>query len=255
MASAVALTLTQYDAGETPGAIAARLRQIGVDDPDLARSLYVSGAASTGRIVYPQLGGLRPDTASVMTVIEQTLSTAEGVTTVSRTLDIRLRRIAGVWRFDTLASTGGEPPANPVPLSPAAIAVLDDTRIALPDSARWDIHAGAVSERLLSVMLRLADFAPYGVITLVTGHPWEIFGTDRQSDHSRGLALDVYRLSDRLVIEDRASGSLTHEAVRWLYSQPDIARIGSPWALDGFGGRSFTDALHQDHLHIAVIAD
>jgi hypothetical protein len=29
--------------------------------------------------------------------------------------------------------------------------------------------------------------------------------------------------------------------------------VGSPWDLDGEGDRrSFTDAVHQDHIHIAV---
>ncbi len=71
-----------------------------------------------------------------------------------------------------------------------ARAVLDDPRIDLPDSARWDILAGEVSPALLRLMSRAADEA--------------------------------------------------------------AVRIGSPWALDGLGGRSFTDVVHQDHLHIAV---
>jgi NAD(P)H-flavin reductase len=79
-----------------------------------------------------------------------------------------------------------------------------------------------------------------------------VFGTDRQSDHTRGRAVDIYRLDQTLVIDDRAEGSFTHQIVKWLYDQPEIRQIGSPWRLEGPRGRSFTDRLHQDHLHVAV---
>lgn len=36
--------------------------------------------------------------------------------------------------------------------------------------------------------------------------------------------------------------------------QPEVSQIGAPWALDGYGGRSFTDVVHQDHLHVGVRA-
>jgi hypothetical protein len=202
--------------------------------------------------VYPQLGGLLPERASVMTVIEQHIGTPTGIRSEVRTLDIRIGRDDEGWRFESLASNGGDPVPRPEELSPEAKAVLDNPRIELPDSARWDIHAGRVAPELLSLMARAAELVPFGVIVFDSGHPWNIFGTDRMSDHSRGIAVDVHRIGDRLVIDDRAEDSLTHRFVQWLFDQPDVARIGSPWALDGFGGRSFTDLLHQDHLHIAV---
>ena len=31
-----------------------------------------------------------------------------------------------------------------------------------------------------------------------------------------------------------------------------VSEVGSPWALDGYGGRSFTDDVHLDHVHIGV---
>ena len=48
------------------------------------------------------------------------------------------------------------------------------------------------------------------------------------------------------------SGTGPYRFVEWLYEQPEVKQIGSPWALDGFGGRSFTDIVHQDHIHIAI---
>ncbi|HEV7276626.1 MAG TPA: hypothetical protein VGN80_10090 [Devosiaceae bacterium] len=244
----VALALTTYGSEESADDFASRL------PPDLipyAPVLHRAGHWSRGRIIYPQLGGLSPESASVMVVVEQTIGGATSGTEV-RTLNVEVRRAGGRWQFERLISAGGEPVVPAEPLPAVALAVLAHPSIELPDSARWDIAAGLVSERLLDLLLRLADRTTIGVVALSAGHSWEIYGTPRQSDHSRGLAVDIYRLGDRLVIDDRAKGSATHSLVTWLYGQPEVARMGSPWALDGFGGRSFTDPLHQDHLHIAI---
>jgi len=248
-----ALALTSYDPAETPRDIAARLGFDG-DDEALAsaQALYHAQSSSRSSIVYAQLAGILSDRAAVMVVTEQEIGTARGMRIETRTLDVRLRFEAGQWWFDHLASAGGEPVSMPEHLPPEVVAVLDNPRIELPDSARWDILAGRVSPDLLRLLARTAEQVPIGITVTATGHPWEIFGTDRQSDHSRGLAADIYRINTTRVIDDRAVDSTTHRLVNWLYAQPELARMGSPWALDGFGGRSFTDALHQDHLHLAV---
>lgn len=219
---------------------------------DSAADLHHPDGWSRGRVIYPQLGGVTDERVSVMVVTEQRIGTPEGERRETRTLDVRLQLEDGEWVFDRLASVGGEAPDSAPPPSSEARAVLEDPRIELPDSARWDILAGEVSPTLLRLMARAADQAPYGVVVLSTGHPHEIFGTDRQSDHTRGQAVDIYRVGDAGVIDDRHDGSTTHELTRWFYDQPEVARIGSPWALDGFGGRSFTDVVHEDHLHVAV---
>lgn len=253
LASEVALALTTYSQGETAADIAARLPYSGNAPVELAQTLYVPGAWSQGRILYPQLGGLGDTRASVMVVTEQIIGTAEDTRVFVRTLDVRLRLADGQWRFDRLASAGGTVTPPPQSVSPEALAVLNEPRIELPDSARWDILSGQIAPNLLVIMARLAELTPYGVVTLSQGHPYEVFGTDKQSDHTRGLAVDIYRIGNDLVIDNRAEGSKVHDIVRWLYDQPEIRQIGSPWALDGFGGRSFTDRLHQDHLHVAVL--
>ena len=249
----MALALTNYGADESAADIAARLDFTGSGNADqLAATFHIAGAWSQGRILYPQLGGLGDEAASVMVVTEQMVGTAEGVRVFIRTLDVRLALVEGSWRFAGLASEGGTQvmPTGPVPQ--IALAVLNNPRIEMPDSARWDILSGAISTNLLAVMARLAEKTPYGVTTLSQGHPYEVFGTDRQSDHTRGRAVDIYRLDNTLVIDDRTTGSFTHEIVQWLYDQPEIRQIGSPWRLEGPRGRSFTDRLHQDHLHVAV---
>ncbi len=257
LASRIVEQLTTYEIEERPEDVVGQ-----VADGDLADELLQDAAPllhddawSRGRVVYPQLGGMLDDATSVMVVVEQTVGLGDGsLLEQTRTLDVRLALEGGAWAFDELASAGGEPVVRPDDLPDEAVAVLDDERIDLPDSAVWDIHRGIIDEDLLVLMARMADHVPYGVVVLDTGHPWEIFGTDRQSKHTKGQAVDIHAVGpeDALVIEDRHAGSVTEGFVEWIYEQPELSEVGSPWALDGFGGRSFSDRLHQDHLHVAV---
>jgi hypothetical protein len=255
LASEVALALTTYQAGEDATAIIERLPGEAAAVKEAVAALHHPDSWSRARVIYPQLGGMLPDRASVMVIVEQQIGNPEGVRIETRTIDVRLRLVDGVWRFEDVASFGGAPIAQPANLSPEALAVLGHPNIAMPDSARWDIYSGAVSTTLLGLMTRLADRTPIGVVTLVTGHPWEIFGTNRKSDHTRGVAVDLYAIGDRLIVEDRATGSERYAAAEWLSRQPEVARLGSPWRFDDATAITFTDALHQDHFHIAVPRD
>jgi hypothetical protein len=90
---------------------------------------------------------------------------------------------------------------------------------------------------------------------LVTGHPENVFETDRMSDHTIGRAIDIVRVGDHRVIDDRGEESVTRALVEWLYHHPKVRQVGSPWDLDEEPSRrSFTDAVHQDHIHIAANA-
>lgn len=250
--------LTTYERDEDLPTVAARAAG---GDEDLAAHLATAaarlhhdGAWSRGEVGYPQLGGLEPTSASVMVAVDVQVGLPSGEVDERRlVLDVRVRRDrADSWQVDELASDGGRPVERPGDVSAAAAAVLDHPDLHLPDTARWDVQRGIVDDELLAVMARLADHTPYGVLVFDTGHPWNVFGTDRPSKHSEGRAVDIYRVDGRPVIEQRDDGSDVLRAVEWLYEQPEIAEIGSPWALDDRGGRSFTDDLHQDHLHVAV---
>jgi hypothetical protein len=255
LASEIALDLVTYEADEGPSNILERLPEDTEGVRAAIETLHHAGSWSRGRAIYPQLGGMLPERASVMVIVEQQIGSPEGVRVETRTIDVRLRTSNGVWRLEDVASHGGEPVPQPVNLSPEALAVLGHPDIAMPDSARWDIYSGTVSSTLLGLMVRLADRVPIGVVTLVSGHPLEIFGTDRQSDHTRGVAVDIYAVGNRLVVEDRALNSETHAAAQWLSMQPEVERLGSPWRFADATAITFTDALHQDHFHIAVPRD
>ncbi|GGI08592.1 hypothetical protein [Egicoccus halophilus] len=254
----VAQTLTTYGPDETFEDVTGRLADGATRErlAEEAAGLYHPDAWSRGEVVYPQFGGLTADRASIMVVLRQTIGEpgADEARTEVRTIDVRLRLREDVWLLEGIASDGGVPVPRPDDLPEEAVAVLDDERIELPDSSRWDIHRGATEPELLELLTRLADeVGDVGVVVLETGHPYHVFGTDRMSDHLRGRAVDIHRLGGELVIEGHTSlESETRRVVEWLYDEPSRPIIGSPWALDGYGGRSFTDAVHLDHVHAAV---
>ncbi|CAN5896807.1 hypothetical protein BH23ACT2_BH23ACT2_09590 [soil metagenome] len=252
LASDIVQELLTYEVDEAPAEVVNRV--VG----DRAQGLLVTAepilhdeAWSRGEIVYPQLGGFTDEESSVMVVAQQTIGLPDGsASQETRTFDVRLAIDDGEWVYDTIASVGGRPVERPDDLPDVAVEVLDDERIELPDTARWDIYAGTVRPELLELMSIIAERTEYGVVVFDTGHPQEVFGTDRQSRHSLGNAVDVYRLDGPNVIDDRNEGSDLHNFMQWLYEQQGLTKLGAPWALDGFGGRSFGDTLHQDHLHI-----
>jgi len=245
--------LATYQPGTAHRSVAARLLAPGRDPAALleaAAPMLVPAAASVGEVVYAQLGGLTPSAAAVMVIVRQALRQPGGETTVTaRTLDVRLRRAGGRWVLDRLVSAGGRPVARPAELPAVARAVLDDPRIQLPDSARWDIHRGAVDPRLLQAMRAMADRHPYAVSVLISGHPRNVFGTSRRSNHNAGRAVDVYAVAGRLVVHQRRRGSAAYRLARWL-DRDGISELGSPWAFDDGGARSFTNTVHADHIHL-----
>jgi hypothetical protein len=258
LAGEIAQTLTTYEQGSVVADVVARVPGNPAQHEallEVAAPLLRPASWSRGTVVYPQLGGVLPDRVSVMVVVRQELGAgAEPDEAVTRTFDVRLRLQDDAWAFDRLASIGGSAPATPVGLSPVAEEVLTDERIDLPDSARWDIERGEVDPALLTLLRDLAERTSYGVIVLSSGHPFEVFGTERQSNHTKGRAVDIHLVDGGRVIDAREDGTFVQEIVQWLYDRPEVSEVGSPWALDGYGGRSFTDVVHADHIHVGVRA-
>ncbi len=249
LAADTAQALTTYPHGSTPEGVA---QAAGV--PHVAAvlgRLVDRDAASAGTVVYPQMGGATEDAASIMVVLHQVRERTDGRSEEMRTLDLRLERTLDGWAVSGLASDGGAPADAPAELPPEAAAVLEHERIALPDSARWDIYHGRVDPGLLQLVLEIAEHQEIHAVTMSTGHPHEVFGANRRSNHARGLAIDLYAVDGVPVVEQRHDGSAAHRLARWLYDV-GVPELGSPWAFDGHGGRSFTDVVHHDHLHIGV---
>ena len=256
LAAVVAQRLATYPQGSSPRGVSRAVARKFETSADrllgAARELVRGEFQSAGTVVYPQLGGLTPTAASVMVVIDQELLDATGGRRVERrTLDVRLRLADGEWALDGVASGGGVPVDRPRQLSPEAAAVLDHPSVVLSDSARWDIYGAGIATELLALIARVADRHQIAVATLSTGHPLNVFATDRQSNHTKGRAVDIYSIDGEPVVSQRTKGSAAHRLTGWLFDR-GVPELGSPWALDGYGGRSFTDDVHLDHLHVGV---
>ncbi|MFW5415279.1 hypothetical protein J0910_01230 [Nocardiopsis sp. CNT-189] len=252
--------------GGDPESARERLRAAGRDGtavPD-GFDLLAEDAAGSAQVVYPSLGGLTGDRASVMTVVETSLLRGEELTSAVRTVDVRLSRSGdGAWDVTEIASTGGAPPGEGADGSPppaaspggAAGEVLASDRITLPDSSRWDVMAGRTDERLLRMMLDLSAEHPVSVAVLTSGHPVNVFGSDSVSNHTRGRAVDIWAVggtsvSDLRLREKEGPGGPVR-ALMELALENGATEVGGPWALNTPAGASFTDTVHQDHLHIA----
>lgn len=222
-----------------------------------------SDVLSRGEIVYPQLGGLIPiapdaRSASVMVVVRQQLISASGRSREQvRVCDVRLAVQQGQWQVVELASIGGEPVDRPDVLDPRAARVLDDARIELPDSGRWDVHAGRISLDVLDILAAAAEQAAVSVTVLRSGHPRNVFGSTGLSDHTQGRAVDLWRIAGQPVVSTGAGAGAgpAGEVLRTAFANQRLAQAGSPVGsdLDGPGRRrSFVNLVHKDHLHLAA---
>lgn len=252
-ASDVVQALTTFGAG--PGQapmIEAVLKGLGAP-PELigqAGPLLVAGASSAGDIVYPQLGGLTSQAASVIVVVRQRLLEGGVKRAVVRAVDVRLARRGQAWAVTSIESSGGASPQPPPPPSPGAAPVLASPNIGLPDSARWDILAGGIDERVLALLAKLGTGHRLDVTVLATGHPHDVFASGRVSNHTEGRAVDIWAVDGRPVLEQRDPAGPLAVLARTLIAD-GVTELGGPWDLDGPGGTSFTNTVHQDHLHVA----
>ena len=252
LASDALQAMATYDVGGgTPIAAAARLGARGnTAAVDAAAALLLPDAASAIDIVYPQLGGLTNTEASVMVVFRHRLLQGGEERVVTRTGDVRLERGPAGWSVATIASLGGEP-GPPAPVSPAGQAVLDNDRLDLPDSARWDITAGRIDDRVLDLLARLTVDHTLSVTVLATGHPHNVFASESVSNHTVGRGVDIWAVDGQPVVAQRDPASPLRTLVEQLLRE-GVTELGSPWDLDGTGrGASFTNTVHQDHLHLA----
>ena len=205
---------------------------------------------SAGEVIYVQLAGVTATTLGAMVVVRQHLEDAEGGRRlVVRVMDVRLHRDDGPWLLDQVASVGGTPIGRPSELSVAAARVLDHPNIQLPDTARWDIHRGDIDEGLLRSLADAADRWPIAVTVLRTGHPPNVWGTGRPSAHATGRAADIYAVDGTPVLLQRVKGGKAR-LLATAFLRAGAAQIGSPWILPPGGRRSFTDAVHWDHIHV-----
>ncbi|MFC6599793.1 hypothetical protein [Kitasatospora paranensis] len=240
------------------GAAAARVKvaALGLDPGLAAEAGGLTGDAGRAalQVIDAQYGGILTDTASVLVVCRQWTATAPdpAVTAGGTTVDVRLSRAQPRWTVTALH------PAQPGPaaarLSAAAERVLAEPRIQLPPAGLADVRSGAVHDSVLTAMLTLAARTPFAVSVVRSGHPLDVFGTNRPSDHPQGRAFDVWQIDGRAVVDpatphDLVDGFMRAAAAAGSYN------VGGPRQLaGGAAGQFFSDATHHDHVHVGFLS-
>lgn len=226
-----------------------------------AAPLHAAEVWSRADVEFVQYGGLTPVSPRAtfgvaFVILQQNLHSRNGaVSSVRRALDLRLRQREGLWRIEQLATAGGQPIPRPAGLSALATKVLDHLRIDLPDTARWDIHSGQISDDVMAALLQLADVTPLRVTVLKTGHPERVVdgrSAPPVSAHWLGRAVDINALDGVAVAE--ADPALVRRVVEVAGSLPTVVQVGAPpgYDFDAGSSRWFTNLVHADHLHVAV---
>jgi hypothetical protein len=119
----------------------------------------------------------------------------------------------------------------------------------LPAAAQADLLSGIIDKRLVGALQALSRKWRIHVQVLKSGHPKNVYGTSRVSNHTQGRAADVWAVDDVPVISQTTSllSAFMREAAR-----AGADEIGGPVDVDRRRGRGryFTNDVHQDHIHL-----
>lgn len=207
-------------------------------------------AAASVDVIYPQYAGLTEDRASVMVVAEHHLAVGDTVAVRGVTVDVRLIEEPDGWAVEAILPA--EAPAPAADLPAAARGVLDNPRIRLTEVARADIAAGIVDPLVLGVLDELAQDHVLDVVVVVSGHPPNVFGQAKLSNHVKGRAVDIWAIDNQPIVDPDTPRELVEQVL--LTAEAHRAdEIGSPYDLDGSGPDTrvfFTNDVHQDHVHV-----
>ena len=197
------------------------------------------------QVIDAQYGGLLADTASVLVATRSWRRAGERVVPGGRTYDVRLSRLGGGWKVDAINPS--RPGAASARVSAAQRAVLASDRIDLPPAARRDVRSGLVSGTVLAAMLTVSREFRFGVSVLRSGHPINVFGTDRPSDHPQGRAFDTWSIEGKAVVDARTPRRLVTEFMQAAAAAGSY-NVGGPYLLGG-APQWFSDDTHHDHVH------
>ncbi|KJK59351.1 hypothetical protein [Saccharothrix sp. ST-888] len=240
------------DGGQGVARARDRIAPLGLDPAlaDQAGALLPTADRAALQVIVAQYGGILTDSASVLVVCDQWTQTADGpVLPGGTTVDVRLSAASPRWTVTALNPAAPGPPA--AALSQPAESVLADRRITLPPAAVADIRSGAVHDSVLNAMLALAAAHAFAVSVVRSGHPLDVFGTARPSDHPLGRAFDVWQIDGRAVVDPETPHALVDGFMRAAAAAGSY-NVGGPRRLSGGStpNQFFTDATHHDHVHV-----
>lgn len=158
---------------------------------------------------------------------------------------------SGSSAADTSTSDFSSPEqGSPVTSSdPNVQAILDDPNISLTSMAQQDLSAGIVDSRVLDVVKFAAQDHSIGISVFKTGHPYgptlDAIGlAGYPNSHYYGRAVDIYEVDG---VPVSSSNQAAHDLAQAIEDNFAPEELGSPWV---FGSGSFTNAMHQDHIHV-----
>jgi hypothetical protein len=196
-------------------------------------------------VVDAQYGGILTDAASVLVVTRSWRVSGRHVVEDGRTYDVRLVRGATGWRVTAIHPS--QPGAASASRSAAARAVLASSRIDLPPAARADVLSGQVHDSSLHAMLAVSRIFRIGVSVVRSGHPIDVFGTNRPSDHPLGRAFDTWQIDGHAVVDPATPRRLVTRYMEAAAAAGSY-NVGGPYLL-GSAPQWFSDNTHHDHVH------
>ncbi|MCP2311210.1 hypothetical protein [Kitasatospora paracochleata] len=215
---------------------------------DQAGPLLPAADEAVVEVIDAQYGGILSDSASVLVVCRQWSAAGSTVTAGGTTVDVRLTAASPRWNVTALHPADPGPAAAKLPT--LAARVLAQPRIVLPPAAVADLRSGMVHDSVLQAMLTLAGPYSFQVSVVRSGHPLDVFGTDRPSDHPLGRAFDTWQIDGHAVVDpatphDLVDGFMRAAAAAGSYN------VGGPRQLSGgtTSNQFFTDDTHHDHVH------
>jgi hypothetical protein len=141
-----------------------------------------------------------------------------------------------------VAGTGGEP-------TPEALALVHNPHVSFLDSAGTkDLRSGRVDPRIVDILTRLAGKHRISISALASDHSTNTSGGS-VSNHYYGRGVDIAVVDGQAVSPSHAGARRIAESLMRLPRSIRPTEVGSPWALPLPG--YFTNAEHQNHLHIA----
>ena len=128
--------------------------------------------------------------------------------------------------------------------------LLRDKRVSIYGGGRADVEAGRIDVRVLALVGFLADtYGAVSVSCLESGH--RLYARPGVvSAHIYGLAVDISAVGKTAILGHQDPGGITDEAVRSILLLPAELRPRQVISLLGFGGPSFAQADHYNHIHV-----
>ncbi|TDW84086.1 hypothetical protein EV137_6890 [Kribbella pratensis] len=226
-----------------PGEIQPEVKRLAV--AAVVKLLRPTDTQAVVEVIDAQYGGILSDSASVLVPCRVYSIRQNRLISGGTTVDVRLSKSSqGTWRV--IATHPARPGAPVASLSAAARQVLASEQILLPPASAADIRSGQVHDSVLTAMLELAKTYRIGVSVIRSGHPTNVFGTDRPSDHPRGRAFDTWQIDGHPVVAPSTSRSLITSYMRATESLGSY-NVGGPYQLSGTA--YFSDQTHHDHIH------